>query len=259
MHIDLAVLSLKDVIVPFASAFAGAYFAYNFNVCSENKKNDDEKFKQFNMLLNQINTTWMALMNYKIVHILKVEELINKNPEEAIKQTIYPPNVFFNANLDNNIFLAKYNFQLLPLLSEIEKQTFLTQETINLCQTEFTANTKCLTLTEDNIHSGIETFNLTKHCVDKSLAYLLLLREKLLECKEMYFKFLYLDNRDIILNSIFDNLIPNINSFIEVSNFSKMIDKSWAEKYNIFDYTKLHKDKIKYKITSFCKFMGLKK
>ena len=100
----------QDIIIPFASAFAGAYFAYKFNTCSENKKHDEENFKQFNVLLNQINVVWMALLNYKIVYLSEIEKLINTNPQKAVKKTIYPPNVIFKANVEQNIFLVKYNF-----------------------------------------------------------------------------------------------------------------------------------------------------
>lgn len=252
-------LHLNDIIVPFASAFAGAYFAYQFSVCSEKKKENEEKFKQFNMLLNQINATWVALMNYKIVYLSKVENLLNKNPEKAVKQTIYPPNVLFKANIENNIFLAEYNFQLLPLLSEIEKQTFLTQEMINLCQSHFMSNRNEHILTKKKVEDGIDTFQTTKYSVDKSLSYLLLLREKLLKCKNLYFKYLYVDNRDILMNHAFDNFVPDLNSFVEVVGCSKLIDDSWAKVPNIFDCVRLFIDKFKFKITSLLKFLCLKK
>lgn len=259
MQIDLTVLNLKDVFVPFASAFAGAYFAYKFNVCSENKKCAEEQFKQFNILLNQVNVAWMALLNYKIVYLSKVENMINENPHEAVKETIYPPNVLFKANIENNIFLAKYNFQLLSLLSEIEKQTFLTQETIQLCQNHFMDNKNLGVLRVDIVALGIETFNLTKHYVDKSLAYLLLLRKSLFKCKDLYFRYLYLDNRDILMNSAFDSFVPDVNSFNEVVGCSTIIENSWVKPLNIFDCVKLFKDKIIFNLMSFCKFMGLKK
>ena len=181
----------QDIIIPFASAFAGAYFAYKFNTCSENKKHDEENFKQFNVLLNQINVVWMALLNYKIVYLSEIEKLINTNPQKAVKKTIYPPNVIFKANVEQNIFLAKYNFYFLLLLSEIEKHTLLTQEAINLCQKQFSENANLEQLSEDTIKTGLETFQLTKDFVDKSISYLILLREKLLKCKNLYFKFLF--------------------------------------------------------------------
>lgn len=249
----------QDIIVPFASAFAGAYFAYKFNTCSENKKHDEENFKQFNVLLNQINVVWMALLNYKIVYLSEIEKLINTNPQKAVKKTIYPPNVIFKANVEQNIFLAKYNFYFLLLLSEIEKHTLLTQEAINLCQKQFSENANLEQLSEDTIKTGLETFQLTKDFVDKSISYLILLREKLLKCKNLYFKFLYLDERDIRMDQHFVYLLPNINSFTEISNLSKIIEDSWIKSFNLFDYIKLYNEKLCFKVSSFFTFIGIKK
>ena len=259
MPINLNNIDWQDIIIPFASAFAGAYFAYKFNTCSENKKLDEENFKQFNVLLNQINVVWMALLNYKIVYLSEVEKLINTNPQKAVKKTIYPPNVIFKANVEQNIFLAKYNFYFLLLLSEIEKHTLLTQEAINLCQKQFSENANLEQLSEDTIKTGLETFQLTKDFVDKSISYLILLREKLLKCKNLYFKFLYLDERDIRMNQHFVYLLPNINSFTEISNLSKIIEDSWIKSFNLFDYIKLYNDKLCFKISSFFTFIGIKK
>lgn len=259
MPINLNNIDWQDIIIPFASAFAGAFFAYKFNTCSENKKLDEENFKQFNVLLNQINVVWMALLNYKIVYLSEVEKLINTNPQKAVKKTIYPPNVIFKANVEQNIFLAKYNFYFLLLLSEIEKHTLLTQEAINLCQKQFSENANLEQLSEDTIKTGLETFQLTKDFVDKSISYLILLREKLLKCKNLYFKFLYLDERDIRMNQHFVYLLPNINSFTEISNLSKIIEDSWIKSFNLFDYIKLYNDKLCFKISSFFTFIGIKK
>lgn len=259
MPINLNNIDWQDIIIPFASAFAGAYFAYKFNTCSENKKHDEENFKQFNVLLNQINVVWMALLNYKIVYLSEIEKLINTNPQKAVKKTIYPPNVIFKANVEQNIFLAKYNFYFLLLLSEIEKHTLLTQEAINLCQKQFSENANLEQLSEDTIKTGLETFQLTKDFVDKSISYLILLREKLLKCKNLYFKFLYLDERDIRMNQHFVYLLPNINSFTEISNLSKIIEDSWIKSFNLFDYIKLYNDKLCFKVSSFFTFIGIKK
>lgn len=259
MPINLNNIDWQDIIIPFASAFAGAFFAYKFNTCSENKKLDEENFKQFNVLLNQINVVWMALLNYKIVYLSEVEKLINTNPQKAVKKTIYPPNVIFKANVEQNIFLAKYNFYFLLLLSEIEKHTLLTQEAINLCQKQFSENANLEQLSEDTIKTGLETFQLTKDFVDKSISYLILLREKLLKCKNLYFKFLYLDERDIRMNQHFVYLLPNINSFTEISNLSKIIEDSWIKSFNLFDYIKLYNDKLCFKVSSFFTFIGIKK
>lgn len=259
MPINLNNIDWQDIIIPFASAFAGAFFAYKFNTCSENKKLDEENFKQFNVLLNQINVVWMALLNYKIVYLSEVEKLINTNPQKAVKKTIYPPNVIFKANVEQNIFLAKYNFYFLLLLSEIEKHTLLTQEAINLCQKQFSENANLEQLSEDTIKTGLETFQLTKDFVDKSISYLILLREKLLKCKNLYFKFLYLDERDIRMNQQFVYLLPNINSFTEISNLSKIIEDSWIKSFNLFDYIKLYNDKLCFKLSSFFTFIGIKK
>lgn len=259
MPINLNNIDWQDIIIPFASAFAGAFFAYKFNTCSENKKLDEENFKQFNVLLNQINVVWMALLNYKIVYLSEIEKLINTNPQKAVKKTIYPPNVIFKANVEQNIFLAKYNFYFLLLLSEIEKYTLLTQEAINLCQKQFSENANLEQLSEDTIKTGLETFQLTKDFVDKSISYLILLREKLLKCKNLYFKFLYLDERDIRMNQHFVYLLPNINSFTEISNLSKIIEDSWIKSFNLFDYIKLYNDKLCFKISSFFTFIGIKK
>lgn len=259
MPINLNNIDWQDIIIPFASAFAGAFFAYKFNTCSENKKLDEENFKQFNVLLNQINVVWMALLNYKIVYLSEVEKLINTNPQKAVKKTIYPPNVIFKANVEQNIFLAKYNFYFLLLLSEIEKHTLLTQEAINLCQKQFSENANLEQLSEDTIKTGLETFQLTKDFVDKSISYLILLRKKLLKCKNLYFKFLYLDERDIRMNQHFVYLLPNINSFTEISNLSKIIEDSWIKSFNLFDYIKLYNDKLCFKVSSFFTFIGIKK
>lgn len=259
MPINLNNIDWQDIIIPFASAFAGAFFAYKFNTCSENKKLDEENFKQFNVLLNQINVVWMALLNYKIVYLSEVEKLINTNPQKAVKKTIYPPNVIFKANVEQNIFLAKYNFYFLLLLSEIEKHTLLTQEAINLCQKQFSENANLEQLSEYTIKTGLETFQLTKDFVDKSISYLILLREKLLKCKNLYFKFLYLDERDIRMNQQFVYLLPNINSFTEISNLSKIIEDSWIKSFNLFDYIKLYNDKLCFKLSSFFTFIGIKK
>ncbi len=259
MLVNIANVNFQDIIIPFASAFAGAYFAYKFNTCSENKKHDEENFKQFNVLLNQINVVWMALLNYKIVYLSEIEKLINTNPQKAVKKTIYPPNVIFKANVEQNIFLVKYNFYFLLLLSEIEKHTLLTQEAINLCQKQFSENANLEQLSEDTIKTGLETFQLTKDFVDKSISYLILLREKLLKCKNLYFKFLYLDERDIRMNQHFVYLLPNINSFTEISNLSKIIEDSWIKSFNLFDYIKLYNDKLCFKVSSFFTFIGIKK
>lgn len=56
----------QEIIIPFASAFAGAFFAYKFNTCSENKKHDEENFKQFNLLLNQNNDLYKYLFHQYI-------------------------------------------------------------------------------------------------------------------------------------------------------------------------------------------------
>lgn len=249
----------QEIIIPFASAFAGAFFAYKFNTCSENKKHDEENFKQFNLLLNQINVLWIALMNYKVVYLSEIEKLIEKDNQKAVKKTIYPPDVVFNANIEENIFLAKYNFQFLSLLSEIEKQSILTQNMLNLCQQQFSENKKWIELPYEQINSSIDTFETTKSFVDKVLAYILLLREKLLECKNRYFKFLYTDGRDIYINHYFDYLIPDINQFQEIVNFSKIIEQSWVRQPCLSDYMKLYKDKIFFKFSSFLKFIGIKK
>lgn len=263
MPINITDIQWQDIIVPFASAFAGAYFAYIFNVYSERKQSNETNFYLFNALLNQINVTWMTLLNYKIVYLSKVEQLIQENPQKAIQETIYPPNVMFPANVEQNIFLAKYNFQFLLLLSEIEKQTHLTQKTIEFCQEQFVNNNNkylsCNELSEQEVYYGIETFELTKNYVDKSLSYLLLLREKLLKCKEIYFKFLYLDNRDILINHNFDSMIPDRMQFIEIVNFSENIENSWIKQQTLFDCIKLFRDKLCFNFSSFLKFIGIKK
>ncbi len=251
-----------DIIIPFACAFAGAYFAYKFNMNSENKKQDEKNFKQFNILLNQVNVVWIALLNYKIVYLSKIEKLLCENPQNAVQETIYPPNISFKANIEQNTFLAKYNFQFLLLLSEIEKQIFLTQESINLCQEHYADNRNIYrangSLTEQTIKYGIETFELTKVYIDKSISYLLLLREKLLKCKSLYFNFLYLDDRDIFINHNFDSFVPNINQFPEVINLSGIIENSWTKSLNILDYLKLFNKKLLFKVNSFLYFIGLK-
>ncbi len=257
MPINLNNIDWQDIIIPFASAFAGAFFAYKFNTCSENKKLDEENFKQFNVLLNQINVVWMALMNYKIVYLSEIEKLLDKDQQKAVRKTIHPPNIIFNANIEENIFLAKYNFQFLLLLSEIEKQSLLTQEMIQFCQQQFNENNNWVALPFEEVQSSIETFESTKNFVDKVLAYLLLLREKLLECKNRYFKFLYMDHRDIWINHNFDSLIPNIGQFIEITSLSEAIEQSWMQQLNLLDYLKLYKDKISFKISSFLKFIGI--
>ena len=250
-------IDATDIIIPFASAFAGAYFAYQFNTCSENRKHDEENFKQFNVLLNQINVIWMALLNYKIVYLTKVEKLLLEDEQKAVKETIHPPDVIFQADIEQNIFLAKYNFQFLSLLSEIEKQSILTQNMLNICQQQFSENNNWIKLPYEQIKSGIGTFETTKNFVDKILSYLLLLREKLLECKNRYFRFLYSDERDIYMNHCFDYLIPDINKFQEIVNFSKIIEQSWVRQPNLLDYLKLYKDKIFFKFSSFLKFIGI--
>lgn len=251
-------IDATDIIIPFASAFAGAYFAYQFNTCSENRKHNEENFKQFNVLLNQINVIWMALLNYKIVYLTKVEKLLLEDEQKAVKETIHPPDVIFQADIEQNIFLAKYNFQFLLLLSEIEKQSLLTQNIIHLCQQQFSENNTWVTLPYDRVKSSIETFKATKNFVDKVLVYLLLLREKLLECKNRYFRFLYLDNRDIWVNHNFNYLIPDISQFSEVTNLSESIENSWVKPYRLIDYLKLYKDKLCFKFSSFFNFIGIR-
>lgn len=258
MPINLNNIDWQDIIIPFASAFAGAYFAYQFNTCSENRKHDEENFKQFNVLLNQINVIWMALLNYKIVYLTKVEKLLLEDEQKAVKETIHPPDVIFQADIEQNIFLAKYNFQFLLLLSEIEKQSLLTQNIIHLCQQQFSENNTWVTLPYDRVKSSIETFKATKNFVDKVLVYLLLLREKLLECKNRYFRFLYLDNRDIWVNHNFNYLIPDISQFSEVTNLSESIENSWVKPYRLIDYLKLYKDKLCFKFSSFFNFIGIR-
>ena len=251
----------QDIIIPFTSAFAGAYFAYKFNTCSENKKYEEEKFKQFNVLMNQINVAWMALLNYKIVYLSKVENLIKEDIQKAVQETIFPPNVIFATDIEKNIFLAKYNFQFLLLISETKKMALLTQNTIIKYQ-EYCNGNKTLyetngSLDVDTIKVGIEMFELVKDYTDKTIVYLLLLRKKLLECKNRYFKFLYSDKRDIYINHYFDYLIPDINQFQEIVNFSKIIEQSWVRQPNLLDYLKLYKDKIFFKFSSFLKFIGI--
>src|SRR5699024_2324228 len=126
-----------------------------------------------------------------------------------VKKTILPPDVIFKANIEENIFLAKYNFQFLSLLSEIEKQSILNQKMLNVCQQQFSENNNWVKLPYEQVKSSIGTFETTKNFVDKILSYLLLLREKLLECKNRYFRFLYTDERDIYMNHCFDYLIPD--------------------------------------------------
>ena len=111
MPINLNNINWQDIIIPFASAFAGAFFAYKFNTCSENKKLDEENFKQFNVLLNQINVVWMALLNYKIVYLSEIEKLINTNPQKAVKKTIYPPNMIFKANVEQKGYQKVYTYK----------------------------------------------------------------------------------------------------------------------------------------------------
>lgn len=250
-------IDATDIIIPFTSAFAGAYFAYKFNTCSENRKHDEENFKQFNVLLNQINAVWVALLNYKIVYLYKIEKLLLEDEQKAIKETIHPPDVIFKANIEQNIFLAKYNFQFLLLLSEMEKQSILAQNMIHLCQQQFSENKSRATLPDMQVKSSIDTFRATENFVDKVLAYLLLLREKLLECKNRYFRFLYLDNRDIWINHNFDYLIPDINQFAEITNLSKSMENSWVKPYRLIDYLKLYKDKLCFKFSSFFNFIGI--
>ena len=250
-------IDATDIIIPFTSAFAGAYFAYKFNTFSENKKHDEENFKQFNVLLNQINAVWVALLNYKIVYLSKIEKLLFEDEQKAIKETIYPPDIIFKANIEQNIFLATYNFQFLLLLSEMEKQSLLTQDMIHLCQQQFSENKSRATLPDMQVKSSIDTFRATENFVDKVLAYLLLLREKLLECKNRYFRFLYLDNRDIWINHNFDYLIPDINQFAEITNLSKSMENSWVKPYRLIDYLKLYKDKLCFKFSSFFNFIGI--
>lgn len=257
MPINLNNIDWQDIIIPFASAFAGAFFAYKFNTCSENKKQDGENFKQFNLLLNQVNVVWMALMNYKIVYLAEIEKLIDKDNQKAVKKTIHPPDVIFNANIEENIFLAKYNFQFLSLLSEIERQSLLTQKMLNICQQQYSENKNLTELLPEEIELSIDTFKTTKNFVDKVLTYLLLLRGKLLECKNRYFKFLYTDERDIYINHYFDYLIPNSNQFPEIVNFSRIIDQSWVRQPNLIDCLKLYKDKIFFRFSSFFKFIGI--
>lgn len=257
MLVNIANVNFQDIIIPFASAFAGAYFAYKFNTYSENKKHDEEKFKQFNVLMNQINVVWMALMNYKIVYLSEIEKLLDKDQQKAVRKTIHPPNIIFNANIEENIFLAKYNFQFLLLLSEIEKQSLLTQEMIQFCQQQFSENKNLAALPDMQVKSSIDTFRATENFVDKVLVYLLLLREKLLECKNRYFRFLYLDNRDIWVNHNFNYLIPDISQFSEVTNLSESIENSWVKPYRLIDYLKLYKDKLCFKFGSFLNFLGI--
>lgn len=250
-------IDATDIIIPFTSAFAGAYFAYKFNTCSENRKHDEENFKQFNVLLNQINAVWVALLNYKIVYLSKIEKLLFEDEQKAIKETIYPPDIIFKANIEQNIFLAKYNFQFLLLLSEMEKQSILAQNMIHLCQQQFSENKSRATLPDMQVKSSIDTFRVTENFVDKVLAYLLLLREKLLECKNRYFRFLYLDKRDIWINHNFDYLIPDINQFAEITNLSKSMENFWVKPYRLIDYLKLYKDKLCFKFSSFFNFIGI--
>lgn len=257
MPINLNNINWQDIIIPFASAFAGAFFAYKFNACSENKKHDEENFKRFNLLLNQVNVAWIALMNYKIVYLSEIEKLIDKDNQKAVKKTILPPDVIFKANIEENIFLAKYNFQFLSLLSEIEKQSILTQKMLNVCQLQFSENNNWIKLPYEQIKSGIGTFETTKNFVDKILSYLLLLREKLLECKNRYFRFLYSDERDIYMNHCFDYLIPDINQFQEIVNFSKIMEQSWVKQPCLLGCLKLYKDKIFFKFSSFLNFIGI--
>ncbi len=257
MPINITNIHLQDVIIPFASAFAGAYFAYKFNICSENKRQNEENFKQFNLLLNQVNVLWIALLNYKIVYLNKVEKLLIEDEQKAVKETIHSPDVIFQANIEQNIFLAKYNFQFLLLLSEIEKQSLLTQNMIHLCQQQFSENNSWVTLPYEKVKSSIETIEATKNFVDKVLAYILLLREKLLECKNRYFRFLYLDNRDIWVNHNFAYLIPDISQFAEIANLSESIENSWVKPYRLVDYFKLYKDKLCFKFSSFLNFIGI--
>ena len=165
--------------------------------------------------------------------------------------------MIFNANIEENIFLAKYNFQFLSLLSEIEKQSILTQKMLNICQQQFSENNNWVKLSYEQINSSIDTFETTKNFVDKVLSYILLLREKLLECKNRYFRFLYTDERDIYINHYFDYLIPNINKFQEIVNFSEIIEQSWVRQPNLLDYLKLYKDKTLFKFNSFLKFIGI--
>ena len=247
----------QDIIIPFVSVFAGAYFAYKFNTYSENKKDNKENFKQFNLLLTQVNVVWIALMNYKIVYLSEIEKLIDKDNQKAVKKTILPPDVIFKANIEENIFLAKYNFQFLSLLSEIEKQSVLAQNMLNVCQLQFSENNNWVKLSYDQIKSSIDTFEITKNFTDKVLAYLLLLREKLLKCKNRYFRFLYLDDRDIYINYVFDDLIPDVNQFQEIVNFSKIMEQSWVKQPCLLGCLKLYKDKTFFKFSSFLNFIGI--
>lgn len=261
MLINISDIHWQNIIVPFASVFAGAFFAYKFNSFSENRKNNESNFKQFNVLLNQINVVWMALLNYKIVYLLEVEKLISADPQKAVQKTIQPPDVLFKANIEQNVFLAKYNFQFLSLLSELEKQTFLAQDAINLCQECFTENYGWhainKSLSDETIQTGIGVFELVKNSVDRALSCLLLLREKLLKCKDLYFRFLYTDNRDIFINHNFNYCVPNIYQFAEFICLSENIEKSWVKPRKLSDCIRLFIDKIYFKFISFCNFIGI--